>query len=223
MPRRRYKDEFDYSSLANLTKSLMDELLYFHGPIDAKFDIGNEKLVIVTGENATGKSFIRRIYQSAIKLKKQEVIHLSQEGRSSSGIARAFVYGDESYNSTGSNTAHTITTGINTCQGRENPHYIIWDEPDIGLSEKYAGGAGVAIRKFVENLPKFTQGVVVITHSKALVRQLLPINPSHLRLGGCPKIEEWINRVEEPGDLEELRERNHNTFRAIQSILNKKE
>ncbi|MFW6220000.1 MAG: hypothetical protein ACOC33_04095 [bacterium] len=214
--------DFDYSNLSNLTKSMIDELSYFNDPIQVKFDVGNENLVLITGDNATGKSFVRRLYQSVIKLNNTETIHLSQQGRCSSGIPSLLIYGDETHDSTGNNTVNTIFGGINTCKSRNNKHYIIWDEPEIGLSEKYAGGVGVEIKKFVEDLPKLTQGVVIITHSKPLVKQLLPINPSHLRLGNCPNLTEWINKIEEPGDLNELRERNRQTYKAIQSILNQK-
>lgn len=218
-------NDFDYKNMITLTQSIVQNLSYFDddGPIKVAFDSGHDKLVIVTGDNATGKSFIRRVYHAVIKLTKDEVMHLSQEGRCSSGIPSALIYGDESYNSTGFLTSCTVSTGIRSCKERTTPHYIIWDEPDIGLSEKYAGGVGVEIRKFVENLSEYTQGVIVVTHSKAIVRQLVSLNPSHLRVGGCPDLKTWLNRFEEPGSLEELEERNHTVFRAIQKLLDSKE
>lgn len=218
--------KFNYRDMITLTKSMLSELSYFKcdsteaGPITAVFDEGHDRFVVVTGENASGKSFVRKLLYSIIKQKKMECIHLSQQGRSSSGIASSLIYGDESYNSTGYLTSRLIITGINTCRGREEPHYIIWDEPDIGLSDGYAAGIGVEIRKFVETLPDLTKGVIVITHSKALVRQLLPINPSHLRLGGCPSLNSWLNSVTEPLDLKSLSERNELIFKSIQAILN---
>lgn len=217
--------KFNYKDMITLTESMLSRLSYFkineeeQGPIEAKFDAGNTKLVLITGENATGKSFVRRLYCGAIKKSGVEVIHLSQEGRSSGGIVRAFVYGDESHDSTGYLTSRLITTGVNTCKGRIDPHYIIWDEPDLGLSDSYAGGVGVEIRKFVETLPELTKGVVVITHNKSLVRQLLPVNPSHLRLGGCPDLNTWLNTFSDPADISVLENRNHAMFRSIDSIL----
>jgi hypothetical protein len=219
---------FDLKNMVTLTESMLSELSYFKasekesGPINAAFDAGNEKFVLVTGENASGKSFVRRLYYAVLKEEKFEVIHLSQQGRSSSGIVSSLIYGDESYNSTGYLTSRLISTGIKTCQGRETAHYIIWDEPDIGLSESYAGGVGVAIRKFVENLPELTLGVVVITHSKALVRQLLPVKPSHLRLGGCPDLMTWLSTTSEPVGLESLYNRNNTMYDEIQKILKEK-
>jgi ABC-type transport system involved in cytochrome c biogenesis ATPase subunit len=54
--------------MITLTESMLSQLSYFkineeeQGPIEAKFDVGNHKLVLITGENATGKSFVRRLY-----------------------------------------------------------------------------------------------------------------------------------------------------------------
>lgn len=218
------KNDFNYKNMITLTQSIIDTLLYFNdGPIKVNFNSGHEKLVVVTGDNATGKSFVRRVYHAVIKLTNNEVMHLSQEGRCSSGIPAAMIYGDESYNSTGYLTSCTVSTGIRSCKERTTPHYIIWDEPDIGLSEKYAGGVGVEIRKFVENLSEYTKGVIIITHSKAIVRQLVSLNPSHLRVGDCLDLKTWLNRIEEPGSLEELEERNHTIFKAIQKILDSKD
>lgn len=215
------KIKINTSNIIKMTQSLLSELSYFEedGPIKANFTEGHEKILIITGENASGKSFIRRLIQLSCKQEKVELIHLSQEARTMGWITSAFVYGSESYDSTGYNSSNTITTGISTCQSRESDHYILWDEPDIGLSERYSGGVGVAIRKFVENLPKHTRGCVVITHSKALVKQLLSLNPSHLRLGDDLSLNDWMNEIAEPGDLKELQEKNHKMFRLINEII----
>ncbi|MDD5651695.1 MAG: hypothetical protein PHF86_14970 [Candidatus Nanoarchaeia archaeon] len=197
----------------------MCELACLNGPLNTHFDPGHKDIVVVTGENATGKSFIRRLYYTILKQMKLEVIHLSQQGRSSSGIPAAMIYGDESYNSTGYLTALTVVNGIKNCQKREHEHYIIWDEPDIGLSEKYSGAVGVKIREFVENIPALTKGVVVISHSKPLIRQLLPLNPSHLRVGGCSDLKTWLNTVDEPGNLEDLFARNEKVYDEIAALI----
>lgn len=219
---------FDCKNMITMTQSMMSELSYLKtsedesGPVQATFDPGHERFVLITGENATGKSFLRKLYHSVMKKEKIEVIHLSQQGRSSSGIVHGMVYGDESCNSTGYLTSRLITTGISTCRKRETPHYIIWDEPDIGLSEGYAGGVGIKIREFIENIPELTKGVVVISHNKALVRQLLPVKPSHLRLGGCPDLTTWLSTLSEPIDIESLENRNRIIYKEIQEIINSK-
>jgi hypothetical protein len=201
---------------------MIDTLSYFEDVIQATLTHGHKQNLIITGENATGKSFIRRLVYVICKQENIELIHLSQQGRCTTGIPSAMIYGDESYNSTGYNTSTTIMGGINTCNNRDKDHFILWDEPDIGLSEKYSAGVGVAIRGFVENIPAHTRGSIVITHSKSLVRQLLPLNPTHLRLGDTLSLNDWLREIPEPGDLDELKKRNHAMYLKINEIINTK-
>jgi hypothetical protein len=219
---------FNLKSVVTITKSLIEDLLYFQNENDclvANFTEGGKyPIVVITGENATGKSFIRRLYQLLFKeYCNIECIHLSQQGRSSSGIIKAFVYGDETWESTGDISGRTVRTGISTCNSRDNKHTIIWDEPDIGLSDSYSAGIGVEIRKFVENLPKLTFGVIVITHSKYLIKELLPLNPHHLRLGDNKSLNSYLKERVKPKDISTLHDRAIETFRKIQSIINEKD
>lgn len=222
------KNTFNLKNMVTITKSLIEDLMYFQSERDclvANFTEGGKyPIVIVTGENATGKSFFRRLYQLIFRdYCKIECMHLSQQGRSSGGITRAFIYGDESWESTGDISGRTVTTGIKTCISRENKHAIIWDEPDIGLSDSYSAGIGVEIRKFVENLPELTFGVIVITHSKHLIKELLPLNPHHLRLGDNKSLQSYLKERVKPKYINTLRDRADETFKKIQSIINEKD
>jgi hypothetical protein len=211
---------FDVSNVITMTDGIMSDISYFvEGILKARFDKGHEKMLVITGENATGKSFMRRLYHIVCKKEKIEFIHISQESRVDGGVMSAFVYGSENWESTGYISSKTILNGISTCQSRDNDHFILWDEPDIGLSEKYAGAAGVAIKKYVENISNYTRGCIVITHSKPLVKQLLPLHPSYLRLGDNLCLNDWINKDQEPGDLKELGENNIKMFKSISSIM----
>ena len=208
-------------TLSTLISSLM-ETVYFGGdnpPLQAAFDDRSSKLLIITGDNASGKSYVRKLICFALKkYSKIEPMHVSQQGRCTEGFMRAFMYGDESYESTGVISCKAVEGGINTCKSRENPHCIIWDEPDIGLSDDYAAGMGVKLREFIEGLPELTWGVVISTHSKVMVQQLVELDPSHLRLGGCPDLKAWLESKPTPKSLEELAERSHAVFRAISGI-----
>lgn len=188
---------------------------------------GQGKLIVVVGDNASGKSFLRRIVQLLCQKNKIECIHLSMEGRRNIGMAPwlTFVYGDEGREATGVNSAGTIITGITTCQGREGKHVIFWDEPDIGLSDDWAAGSGQRICKFTQDSPKHTLAAIVVSHSRALVRELLPAKPFYLHLGveseqAPPTLDAWLERPIVPRDPEELRGLSRKRFKAIQAILN---
>jgi hypothetical protein len=212
------------------TKNILDRVLsdyaFFTGvnPVLPQVrSLGRGNLVVLVGDNATGKSIFRRVWCMVCKDMGIENIPLSMEGRQSQYMG-AMVYGDENSRSTGENSAHTVLIGIKTCRSRTQPHQIFWDEPDIGLSDDWAAGMGQEIRAFAEDLPTHTKAVVVVTHRRALLRELLPANPHYVAMGAGapPTLEEWINRPITPRPLEELGEISHRTFRAIQKILDKK-
>jgi hypothetical protein len=132
------------------------------------------------------------------------------------------VYGDEEHDATGVNSIRTVLTGIKTCEGREKPHVIIWDEPDIGLSEGNAASVGATLAKFAANLPKHTRAAIVITHRKALVQELLRVKPHYLYLGSdsCPEsLEAWVNAPPVVRPLEDVLGDSHKRFKAISAIL----
>lgn len=216
------------------TLSLVQECLtldYFHPndngevPISANFVPGDGKLVVAVGGNASGKSFFRRIIQGVCSKTKIECIHLSMEGRRNVAYnpGLAFVYGSEEWQSTGENSSETVLGAIRSSKGRENRHVIFWDEPDIGLSDDWSASTGAEIRGFLEAAPESLVGAVLVTHSKVLVRELLPLSPHLLSFGEEPmgSLTEWLEKPVRIRPLSQLKEASHKRFRLIQSILDK--
>lgn len=178
--------------------------------------------VVVTGENGGGKSFFRRIASEIAKRNDVESIPISMEARAnlSSRPWLALVYGSEEWQATGVNSINTVLTGIKTCQGRTTPHVVIWDEPDLGLSEGNAASVGRAIANMSPN--EHSKAVIVMTHRKALVAELAKVNPHYLFLGsdkGPKSLQEWLDAPLVYQDLEQVADRSHRRFLAIQKIL----
>lgn len=221
--------KFDTSTPSVFLKSILEGYQYFsselgeENPLAVNYTLGDSPMVVVTGENATGKSFFRRFVTGALSMARPEIktIHLSQEGRSSSGIASAIVYGDESYRSTGANSSNVIDGAFKTARGRKEAHAIVFDEPDIGLSDNYAAGAGVAIRSFCEEKPPLTFLVMVMSHNRHLIRELAAGNPSHVHFGSIEPVllADWLEWKPTPKPPSELPARAHATFQAIESII----
>lgn len=218
----------------NSTKQLIEktlELDYFQDPRPAipyvwKPGKADNPLVVVVGENAGGKSFFRRCVNAVCRDKANNVecIPISMEGRRqvAYNVGLAFVYGSEDWEATGINSISTVLTGISTCRSRDKAHVIIWDEPDIGLSEGNAASVGKAIADFTEEPPKHTKASIVITHRKALVEQLVSIEPHYLFLGDAKAPEtlaDWLAAKPVVRPLEEVKERSRARFLAIQKIL----
>lgn len=230
------------SEVTDILKSVFD-LRYFHPEEDGTIAIpslwvpGKSDLVLVLGPNAGGKSFFRRLVQETYRRrndrkrkdeKKVEPIHLSMEGRVGSdglGWKRVMVYGDEQRSSTGELSGHLIMTGINTSRGRDNKHFLYWDEPDIGMSNGVAAGAGIELREFWEDRPTNLVCVFITTHSRALVRQLQGLEPHYVHLGteSPPgSLEEWLEAEEEVLRPSEVKERARERFKRILAIIRSK-
>jgi len=183
-------------------------------------------LIVVVGENASGKSFFRRCVQAVCNKAQVECIPISMEGRRqvAYNIGLTFVYGDESCDATGINSIRTVLTGIKTCEGRDKPHVIVWDEPDVGLSEGNAASVGKAIADFTRSTPKLTRASIVVTHRKALVTELARERPHYLYLGavdGPTTVDAWLAQPPIVRSLEDVQNAARERFRAIQKILNR--
>lgn len=216
-----------------VTKSFLERTLdyeFFYGDkpaIDFALKEGPKKakLIIAAGENASGKSFYRRLVQIDCQDRKVECIHVSVEARRrvSEQPWMVFVYGDEERDSTGSNSANTILGGIKTSRGRDTKHVIVFDEPDLGMSEGASMGAGTAIAEFLANPPEHLEACVLITHSRHLLAKLKDIPYHFLHFGKEEHdVDSWITRPVLERSLGDLREKNHERFKNIQGIINER-
>ena len=232
MPSKR---TFAFQDIRGLVDHAM-ELDYFspeedgHVTIPALWRAGEGKLCLVVGENASGKSFFRRILGAVCQQAKEktEFMPITMEGRRTIAYNPwlTFVYGDEETQATGVNSTGTVLSGITTSRSRSSRHVIFWDEPDLGLSDSWAAGMGQKFAEFAKNPPEHLVGAFIVTHSKAMISQLLDVNPHYLHLGvdpGGPPLThtEWFERPIQPKDIEQLPGESHKRFKAIQKILNR--
>jgi len=217
------------ASAEDLLKLLFEDFVPFRAyaggeaPIPYHWVRGNSNLVVITGDNASGKSFARRIITQLCRETEIEPMAISMQGRTTGGMMSAFVYGAEDYESTGQISARTVTMGIKTCRSRQNAHMVFWDEPDLGLSDSWAAGVGVAIAEFSRALPELTKGVFVVSHSKSLVSQLLDVPHHFVHFGeGKPPADlaTWCKSKVKPRSIEQLADESHKRFKLIQAALN---
>lgn len=220
---------FDFQTAETLVTQCL-EAKYFKGPaapIKANFIPSSfeSPLILVLGGNAAGKSFFRRIIQTACHKTKTECMAISMEGRREVAYnpPLLFVYGDESCSSTGSNSASTILTAIRSSKTRseEQKHVIFWDEPDVGLSESWAASGGAEIASFAKEPPSSLIASVVVTHSKPMVRELAKANPHVLIVGeNAPQsLQEWLDEPVVVRPLQELQDAHMHQFRLLQGAL----
>lgn len=188
--------------------------------------IGGSDIALVTGGNATGKSLLRKLFYFKIKqlYPKCTVWHFSQELKKSHH-SRVFL-GDESDESTGFITVKNTLKAIRLIKDEANledkSYFIIYDEPEIGLSEETSLSLALRLKDFLIKCPKALMGMVVLTHNRNFVNVLKDL-PSleWLNLDGFSTAHEWLDREIKPTDLEHLLEIGNNRWRSVSSSLKK--
>lgn len=235
--RRAAPDRFKGFDLA---KGLIEDTLFFSHPdcpfVAKPFD-GDRRVLIITGENASGKSFLFRVLSSEFHHLKILPVTLSIRERTGGGtfemsrMRQTFIYGEESQQSTGATSARVVKAGFHNA-GRESPGVLMLDEPEMGLSDGYARALGELIGQ-TARLPKADggmrdacHGVIVVTHNRALVNGLiegLRATPCYINMSPEPQdLSGWLGRPEHRSiaDLDQLQEIAGERRKATQRILN---
>lgn len=222
--------------MMELVRDLFDaEGVFFNRantPLKAHLTEGSSesKVLIITGSNASGKSFAVKVLAAWLSNEKPKVeaLQVSMKYRTMPGMHRCFMFGalGDELDSTGSISTGAVNGALKTARGRDTPCWVMLDEPDTGLSEDFCPAMGEYIAQAVnEGLGKKCQGIVVVTHSKALVRALvdaLTVTPHFAHLDEVPQdLQGWLNssRRRTVEELVALPEKSILTYRALNKIL----
>nr|WP_250807340.1 hypothetical protein [Neorhizobium tomejilense] len=170
--------------------------------IPSLFEEGiNPRLMVVTGENGGGKSLAIEIFRrisadmATAEGSRLEVIDIGMKRRVAAGIERTMIFGHEATESTGNVSIRTALKGIENSRTRDNDHWLVLDEPDIGVGDGYHEAIGQYLAAYGSNLPPLCSGLVVVSHSRAIVAELLNAGASSLRVGpDLRPVWEWIAR-----------------------------
>ena len=194
-------------------------------PLPTHFTQGMHPICIITGENASGKSLVRRAVQQACRSSTIWMINASMEARGGippedGGVAKKLLYGNELEESTGYCSARIFQKLLYTAATAERDNTVFFDEPDIGLADEYAAGMGSELTRFVQRMPGNTKGVFVVSHSRYLLASLENMQPFHIHLGPEPiTLSEWLRRKIEPKKLDLLVEKGKENWKKIGAFL----
>ena len=197
-------------------------------PFRASLSAADEKLLVIAGPNASGKSLMCQFLATWAHGHTPSILPVSISIRERtgsgtsdiSGMRRTFMFGDETQQSTGTNSVSVAINGFRNVVDRRA--MLILDEPDMGLSEDYAHAFGQLIAQehadVVAKNPSY-HGLVLVTHSRSLVSGLLAAgaNPSFLAAGMDADLPSWLEMtatktMQELLALPEVaRERRHRT------------
>ena len=188
--------------------------------IDAIDKIRFDRVTILTGENGSGKSLIRKLIPYQLKEKNGgelvKVASTSMDRRtglhSEMGGAGVFCR-DNEWVATSSNSLGFIKGLLNSTKDR----FVVIDEPEIGMSDTLKISVGNWLNKNLPELLDRNKAVMIITHSKDLVKEIT-FDHDFINIQGLTE-EEWMNEKPKLIDLDEWEERNDELFKALQKRL----
>lgn len=186
--------------------------------VDSFQNLNIEGVTILTGNNGSGKSLIRkqlpfkfRDYYNLpdIKETKGMIKSTSMDLRTSSNPEWGGLSGamrDTEWIATSQNTLHSIKGVLNSCEAEgSKTKYLVIDEYEIGCSEETI----ISIARFInEKIKKLITdgkiiGAMIITHSRVGLKEM---EYDHfINLSGL-SAEEWLTRELVPTDLDKLEE-----------------
>lgn len=199
-------------------------------PFSATMIDGDPRLVLIVGENASGKSLAFRLLAQLAGSHDVLPITLSIRERTGVGtmgmerMRRAMIFGEEDENSTGATSARVIQSGFHNVE-REKPSILGLDEPEIGLSDGYAEALGEFIGASTAKAGPNCCGVIVVTHSRRLVEGLvrgLGSEPTLIDMSSThATVADWISTTEKRSveELLALPETGLDRWRQVNKLL----
>ena len=202
-------------------------------PFKGKLYAGDPRVLFVVGENASGKSLMFRVIAAFAKRDNDLIgITISIRERTGSGLnemsgmRRTMMFGDEHEQSTGAASANVVDSGFRNASMYGGKTILMFDEPELGLSDGYAGALGAFIAQKTVEIGEGTHGVVVVTHSRSLVQGFVDEfgqEPTFIDMSREPtSLRYWLVRPEHRTveDLLALREIARDRKKAVQVIMN---
>ena len=191
--------------LIELTRHVLDQsLLWTHKELrfSAALEEGHPCVLAIAGESPAGKSLLA---QCLVSWAHQQMISpisvsIKRTGAGTfelAGMRRMMMFGDQSEQSTGATSARVIGTAFRTLESRAQENVsglLMLDEPELGLSDGYAGAMDTYLATQCPAIPDLACGVAIVTHNRALVRALgvgLNQQPTFVRTGEAASFEEW--------------------------------
>lgn len=223
-------DDTAFSPLAAITAVNGTYIFGEDSPCPISIEPGRlERVWVISGENAGGKSLFCKAVEGLVRSSSEEagtpieVMRVGMDRRTSSGIERALMFGDESRQSTGMLSVSCLLSGLETSRNRTNPHWLILDEPDIGVGEGYRAAVGELFAEFSQNLPENALGFVIVTHAREIAGPMISAGASSVRVGrDLRPVAEWIRDGDLPKTLEELKslpKRSTELYRTISAAI----
>lgn len=176
--------------------------------LDALDQIKTGHVTILTGDNGTGKSLIRKVLCSSLRNQENDdtikIADISMEKRTGlhAGLGGGGVFlRDVEWVATSDNSLSFLYSLLNSAKDR----YLVLDEPELGMSQDLQKSIGIYLSKRIPETMKENRGMLIITHSREFVRSL---SVEHVFVNLQKKNEEeWLNESAKEIDLDDFRKK----------------
>ena len=202
-----YNEDFDFKEHLNYL-------------IDVTNSIDANKITVLTGPNGYGKSLIRKLMPShiadarGVEGNKQCTAAISMQQRTSNNSAwgaLSSIMCDMGHNPT---SLESYNLASRLTQKNLDGMYLIFDEPEVGMSEEGILGW---VEWFKKNFSDYKHGALIITHSRIMVEQLNGMS-EFINLAGMTR-HEFLTRKIEPIDFEKLSEFSHKLYLTVEDRI----
>lgn len=188
--------------------------------LDALDQIKTGHVTILTGDNGTGKSLIRKVLCSSLRNQENDdtikIADISMEKRTGlhAGLGGGGVFlRDVEWVATSDNSLSFLYSLLNSAKDR----YLVLDEPELGMSQDLQKSIGIYLSKRIPETMKENRGMLIITHSREFVRSL---SVEHVFVNLQKKSEEeWLNESAKEIDLDDFRKKCDALFNLLRDHL----
>ena len=188
--------------------------------LDALDQIKTGHVTILTGDNGTGKSLIRKVLCSSLRNQENDdtikITDISMEKRTGlhAGLGGGGVFfRDVEWVATSDNSLSFLYSLLNSAKDR----YLVLDEPELGMSQDLQKSIGIYLSKRIPETMKENRGMLIITHSREFVRSL---SVEHVFVNLQKKSEEeWLNESAKEIDLDDFRKKCDALFNLLRDHL----
>lgn len=188
--------------------------------LDALDQIKTGHVTILTGDNGTGKSLIRKVLCSSLRNQENDdtikIADISMEKRTGlhAGLGGGGVFfRDVEWVATSDNSLSFLYSLLNSAKDR----YLVLDEPELGMSQDLQKSIGIYLSKRIPETMKENRGMLIITHSREFVRSL---SVEHVFVNLQKKSEEeWLNESTKEIDLDDFRKKCDALFNLLRDHL----
>ena len=188
--------------------------------LDALDQIKTGHVTILTGDNGTGKSLIRKVLCSSLRNQENDdtikIADISMEKRTGlhAGLGGGGVFlRDVEWVATSDNRLSFLYSLLNSAKDR----YLVLDEPELGMSQDLQKSIGIYLSKRIPETMKENRGMLIITHSREFVRSL---SVEHVFVNLQKKSEEeWLNESAKEIDLDDFRKKCDALFNLLRDHL----